>query len=39
MALGHHQRILNAVEVRDTATARHEMISHMEQTKRDLEHP
>jgi DNA-binding GntR family transcriptional regulator len=39
MALGHHQRILNAVEARDTAAARQETISHMEQMKRDLEHP
>ncbi len=38
MALGYHQRILNAVEARDTAAARQEMLSHMEQTKRDLEY-
>ena len=39
MALGYHQRILNAVEARDTAAAHREMISHMEQTRRDLENP
>lgn len=39
MALGYHQRILNAIEARDTEAAAREMTSHMEQTKQDLELP
>lgn len=37
IALGYHQRVCAAVAAHDTEAARREMISHMDQTRRDLE--